>query len=63
MKSQNFVILEDQKAYHQLTMIKVEGKISKKSISILIEIGSTHSYVTLRIVDNYYLVKKRNDKF
>ena len=31
-------------------MVKVEGKITMQSIYVLIDLGSTHSYVTLKIV-------------
>ena len=38
-----YAMLEDWKADHQSTIIKVEGKISKKSISVLIDTLSNHS--------------------
>jgi hypothetical protein len=41
-----YAALEDQQADRQSAVIKVEGNISKQSISILIDLGSTHSYVT-----------------
>ena len=43
-------------------MIKVDGKIAKQSISILIDPGSTHSYVTPIILENFLLDKKKHDK-
>lgn len=43
-------------------MVNVEGKIIEQSISILIDLGSTHSYVTMRIVENFLLEKKKDDK-
>ena len=32
-------------------MVEVAGKIVEQSISILIELGSTHSYITPRLVE------------
>ena len=43
-------------------MIKVEGNIAKKFVSILIDLGSTHSYVMKRIVESCCLIKKKHDK-
>ena len=43
-------------------MIKVEGNIAKQSIYIIIDPGSSHIYVTLRIVENCLLFKKKHDK-
>ena len=47
----NYVALEDRQADHQSTMVEVAGKIVEQSVSILIEPGSTHSYITPRVVD------------
>ena len=33
-------------------MIEVVGKIVEKSISILIDLGSTHSYITPRVAES-----------
>jgi hypothetical protein len=57
-----YVALEDQEVDHQSTVIKVEGKIAKQSISILIDLGSNHSYVMSRIVEVCCLAKKKHDK-
>ena len=43
-------------------MFKDEGKIYKQYISILIDLGSTHSYVTPKIVENFLFGKKKHDK-
>ena len=39
-------VLEDHQEDHQSVVVEVEGKIAKKSISILIDLGSTHNYIT-----------------
>ena len=44
-------------------MIEVEGNIAKKSISILIEPGSTHSYITPRIVEICVFKKVKHRKY
>ena len=42
-----YAALED----HQSTVVEVAGKIVEQSISILINPGSTHSYITPRVRD------------
>ena len=32
-------------------MVEVPGKIAEQSVSVLIDLGSTHSYITPRVVD------------
>ena len=49
--SRIYVALEDHQGDHQSTVVEVAGKIVKQSISILIDPGSTHSYITPRVVD------------
>lgn len=61
--SQDFATLEDQQEYHQSTVLQVESKIAKKSISILISPGSTHSYVTPKIVEGCLLYKEKHMKY
>ena len=46
-----YAALEDHQVDHQSTVVEVAGKIVEKSLSILIEPGSTHSYITPRVVD------------
>ena len=41
-----YVSLYDHQEYHQSIVVKVEGRIFKQSISTLIHLGSTHSYIT-----------------
>lgn len=43
-------------------MVKVKGKIAKQSISIMIDGGSTHSYVTPIIVKHCLLEKENHNK-
>ena len=46
-----YATLEDCQEDHQSTVVEVAGKIVEESISILIDPGSTHSYITPRVVD------------
>ena len=38
-----YAALEDRQVDHQSTVVEVAGKITEQSISILIDLGSTHS--------------------
>lgn len=57
-----YVVLEDQQAAYQETVVKVEGRIAIQSISILIDIGSTHIYVNPRIFESCCLEIKKHAK-
>ena len=46
-----YVLLEDHQAYHHSTVVEVQGNIAEKFFSILIDLGSTHSYITPRVVE------------
>ena len=43
-------------------MVEVEGKIVEQSVSILIDPGSTHSYIYPRVVDICDLKKVKHRK-
>ena len=57
-----YAALEDCQADHQSTVVEVAGKIVDQSISILIEPGSTHSYITPREVEIYAFKKVKHNK-
>ena len=42
-------------------MVEVEGKIARQSISVLIDPGSTHSYVTSKVVESCCLRKIKHN--
>ena len=46
-----YAALEDRQEYHQSTVVKVAGKIVEQYVSILIDPGSIHSYITPRVVE------------
>ena len=57
-----YAALEDRQADHQSAVVEVAGNIAEQSVSILIDPGSTHSYITPRVVDicAFKKVKHRN---
>ena len=46
-----YVALEDFQEYHQSSVVEVEVKITEQSISVLIYLGCTVSYVNPRVVE------------
>ena len=42
--------------------MEIGGKIAKKSLSILINLGSTHIYVSPKVVESCYLGKVKHNK-
>ena len=58
-----YLALEDCQANHQSTVVEVVGKIVEKSISILIDSGSTHSYITPRLVEICDFEKVKHKKY
>ena len=52
-----YAALEDRQADHQSTVVEVESKIVEQSISILIDLGFTHSYITPRVVEIFSFKK------
>ena len=57
-----YVALDGQQADHQTTMVKIEGKVSNTSISILIDPGACWSYVSLNIVETFKLNNVKYEK-
>ena len=57
-----YASLEDRQVDHQSTVVEVAGKIAKQSVSILIEPGSTHNYITPRVVDICAFKKLKHGK-
>ena len=53
---------EDFQAHHQSIVVKVEGKIAKQFVSILIDPRSTHSYITPKIVEIYAFKKLKHSE-
>ena len=57
-----YVALENFQEDHHSTVVEVAGKIVEQYVSILIELGSTHSYITPRVVDICALKKAKHSE-
>ena len=57
-----YAVLEDRHVDHQSTVVEVAGKIVEQSVSILIDPGSTHSYITPRVVEICAFKKVKHSK-
>ena len=57
-----YAALEDRQEDHQSNVVEVEGKIAKQSVSILIDPGSTHNYITPKIVEICAFKKLKHSK-
>ena len=56
------VSLEYRQADHQSTMLEVEGKVLNIHVSILIDSGSSLSYIAPKVVEKYKLSKEKQKK-
>ena len=54
--------LDGRQAYHQDTMVKIEGNISNTSILILIDLGACWSYVSPKIVESCKIDNVKHEK-
>ena len=57
-----YAALEDRQEDHQSAVVEVTGNIAEQSVSILIDLGSTHSYITPIIVDICDFKKSKHNK-
>ena len=57
-----YAALEDRQEDHQSAVVDVAGMIVEQSVSILIDLGSTHSYITPRVVENCAFKKVKHRK-
>ena len=53
-------VLEDHQEGHNSTVVEFEGEIAKQTISVLIDPGSTHIYITLGLVEMCTLKKSKH---
>ena len=58
-----YVALEDRQADHQSIVVEVVGKIVEQYVSILIDPGSTHSYIAPRVVEIRAFKKAKHRKY
>ena len=57
-----YAALENRQVDHQSTVTKVTGYIAEQSVSILIDLGSTHSYITPIVVEICAFKKLKHSK-
>ena len=57
-----YAAMEDYQVDHRSTMVEVAGNIAEQSVSILIDPGTTHSYITPRIVEICAFKKLKHNK-
>ena len=57
-----YASLKDHQEDHQSIAVEVAGKIVYQSVSILIDPGFTHSYITPRVVENCSFKKVKHRK-
>ena len=57
-----YAALEDRQEDHQSTVVEVAGKIVEQPISILIDPGSKHCYITPRVVKICAFKKLKHSK-
>ena len=57
-----YAALEDRQVDHQSTVVEVAGKIVEQSVSIFIDPGSTHSYITPILVEICAFKKVKHGK-
>ena len=55
-------VLKNRQAYHQTSMVEIEGMLKDKPISILIDLGASLSYISPRIVESYKLQQNKFEK-
>ena len=57
-----YAALEEHQEDHKSTVVEVVGKTVEQSISIFTDPGSTHSYITPRVVDICVFKKVKHRK-
>ena len=57
-----YTALKDHQEDHHSSVVEVAGKIIEQFVSVLIEPGSTHSYITPRVVEICSFKKLKHSK-
>jgi hypothetical protein len=58
-----YASLDKKQVEFQSHMIEVEGKINDQPIYILIDSGSSHSYIDPKLVEIFHLSKRKIGKY
>jgi hypothetical protein len=59
---QIYTVVDNKQAEFQSHMIEVEGMINNRPLVILIDLGSSHSYVDARVVESLHLTRSKHEK-
>jgi hypothetical protein len=57
-----YASLNNKKEKYKSHMIEVEGMINNQTITILIDSGSSHSYIDPRMVESLHLLTRKHGK-
>jgi predicted aspartyl protease len=57
-----FVALDKKQEEYQSHMIEVEGMINNQTISILIDLGASHSYINPKMVESLHFPRRKHGK-
>jgi hypothetical protein len=57
-----YVALDNKQEYYHSHMIEVEGMINNQTIAILIDLGASHSYIDLNMVESLHLPRRKHEK-
>jgi len=55
-------VVENQQANHQALVVEIEGKLTNRPVSILVDLGSNLSYISPQIVEACVLQKEKHKK-
>jgi hypothetical protein len=58
-----YASLDNKQAEYQSHMIEVEGMMNNQTISILIDLGASHSYIDPKMVEILQLPKSKHGKY
>ena len=58
-----YAALDNKKVEFQSHMIEVEGMINNQTITILIDSGSSHSYINPMMVEGFHFPRRNHGKY
>ncbi len=56
-----YAALDNRQAGHQSNMIEIKGMINKQTLSILIDLGTSHSYIDPSLIERFHLPRRKHD--
>jgi hypothetical protein len=58
-----YVALDNKQVEYPSHMIEVEGMINDQTIAILIDSGSSHSYIDPNMVESFHFPRRKHGKY